>query len=93
MTKSTMTLKCTSIAAHFKGLVDVPEQYKGHHLMRDVKGYLGSQWTPPSGNYLLCIAPAAARAAANKMTTKIRPTLLAILMAAVVRRYNTAHIA
>jgi hypothetical protein len=47
----------------------------------------------PSGNYLLRIAPAAARATANKTTTKKLPTLLAILMAGAVRRYDTAHIA
>jgi hypothetical protein len=38
--------------------------------MRHVQGYPGSNWTQPSGNYLLCIAPEAARATANKTTTK-----------------------
>jgi hypothetical protein len=38
--------------------------------MQHVQGYLGSHWTLPSGNYLLCIAPAAARATANKMAMK-----------------------
>jgi hypothetical protein len=38
--------------------------------MRHVHGYPGSHWTPPSGNYLLHIAPAATRATANKTTTK-----------------------
>jgi hypothetical protein len=93
MTKLTMTSKCTSVMAHFEGFADAPEQYKWHCLMRHVQGYPGSYWTLPSGNYLLRIAPAAARATANEMTAKNRPLLLAILMAAAVRRYNTACIA
>ncbi len=32
--------------------------------------YTGSHWTLPLGNYLLRIAPAAARATANETTTK-----------------------
>jgi hypothetical protein len=47
----------------------------------------------PLGNYLLRIAPAAARATANKMTIKNVLKRLAILMAAGVRRYNTVRIA
>jgi hypothetical protein len=38
-----------------------------HRLMQHVEGYTGSHWTPPSGDYLLCIALAAARTA-NKTT-------------------------
>jgi hypothetical protein len=68
MTKLTMTSKCTSIAAHFEGLADVPEQYRWHCLMRNVQGYLGSHWTPVSGNYSLCMAPAAARATGIQTT-------------------------
>jgi hypothetical protein len=68
MTKSTMTSKCSSIAAHFKDLVDVPVQYKAHSPMHHVQGYTRSHWTLPSGNYLLRIALAAARATANKAT-------------------------
>ncbi len=70
MTKLMMTSKCTSIAAHFEGLVDAPVHYKAHCLMRHVQGYHGSHWTPPLGNYSLRIAPAAARATANKTMTK-----------------------
>jgi hypothetical protein len=55
----------------FEGLVDAPVQYKAYHPMRYVQGYLGSCWTPPSGNYLLCNTLAATRATANKTTTKI----------------------
>jgi hypothetical protein len=68
MTKSTMTSKCNSIAARFKGLVDAPEQYRRHRSMRHVQGYLGSHWMPPLGDYLLCIAPAAARATGKQTT-------------------------
>jgi hypothetical protein len=66
--KSMMTSKCTSVAAHFEGLADAPEGYRRHRPMRHVQGYLGSHWTPPSGNYSLCIAPAAARATGKQTT-------------------------
>jgi hypothetical protein len=68
MTKSTMTSKCTSVAARFEGLADAPEQYRWHRPMRHVQGYLKSHWTLPSGNYLLCIALAAARATGKQST-------------------------
>jgi hypothetical protein len=61
--------------------------------MWHVQGYTGSHWMLPSSNYSLSIAPAAIRATANETTTKNGPTLLAILKAMVVHRYNTAHIA
>jgi hypothetical protein len=70
MTKSMMTSKCTSVAAHFEGLADAPERYRRHCLMRHVQGYLGSHWTPPLGNYSFRIAPAATRATANKTRKK-----------------------
>jgi hypothetical protein len=88
-----MTSKCTSIVAHFEGLADAPVQYEVHCPMQHVQCYTGSHWTLPLGDYLLHIAPAAARATTNKTTTKVSPTLLAILMAAAVRRYDTARIA
>jgi hypothetical protein len=93
MTKLRMTSKCTSIAAHFEGLVDAPEQYRWHCSMWHVQGYLGSHWTPPLGDYSIRIAPAAAGATANKTMMKNGPALLAFLMTAAVRRYNTVHIA
>jgi hypothetical protein len=68
MTKSTMTSKCTFIVAHFEGLADVPEQYRRHCLMRHVQGYSGSHCMLASGNYLLRIAPAAARATGKQTT-------------------------
>ena len=47
----------------------------------------------PSGDYLVRIAPAAARASNNKMTMQNVPALLAILMAIAMRRCNTKCIA
>jgi hypothetical protein len=68
MTKSTVTSKCTSVAARFKGLADALEQYRWHRPMRHVQGYFGSHWTPALGNYLLRITPAAARATGKQTT-------------------------
>jgi hypothetical protein len=68
MTKLTMTSKCTSVAANFEGLADAPEQYRQHRPMRRVQGYYGSHWTPASGDYSLCIAPAATRATGIQTT-------------------------
>ncbi len=45
-----------------------PEQYRRHCLMRHVQGYSGSHRMPPSGDDLLCIAPAAARATGKQTT-------------------------
>ncbi len=60
--------KCTSIAAHFEGLADAPERYRRHCPMRHVQGYSGSYWMPALGDYLLRIAPAAARATGKQTT-------------------------
>jgi hypothetical protein len=91
--KATLTNKCTSSAGRFDGHSSAPEQYRWHPPMRHVQGYSGSHWMLPWGNYLLHITPAAARATANKTTTKNVPKKQAILMAAVVHRYNTVCIA
>jgi hypothetical protein len=68
MTKSTMTNKCTSSAGHFDGHGGVPEQYRWHCLMQHVQGYSRSHWAPQLGNYLLRIAPVAARATGKQTT-------------------------
>jgi hypothetical protein len=68
MTKLTMTLKCTSVAARFEGLADTPEQYRRRHPMRHVQGYSGSHCTPALGDYSLRITPAAARATGKQTT-------------------------
>jgi hypothetical protein len=68
MTKLTMTNKCTLSSSRFGGHGGAPEQYRQHCPMRHVQGYTRSHWTPPSGNYLLRIAPAAARATGKQTT-------------------------
>jgi hypothetical protein len=70
MAKSSTTIKCTSIAAGFNGLADALVLCGVHRLMQQVQSYSGNHWMPPLGNYSLCIAPAAARATANKTTMK-----------------------
>jgi hypothetical protein len=74
MTKLAMTSKCTSVAARFEGFADALEQYRRHRPMRHVQGYSRSHWTLASGDYLLRIAPAAARAT-GKQTTINKYTL------------------
>jgi hypothetical protein len=68
MAKSSMTIKCTSVVAHFDGHGSLPVQYKVHQPMQHVQGYSRSHWMPPSGDYLLRIAPAAARATGKQTT-------------------------
>jgi hypothetical protein len=68
--KAAMMNKCTSSAGRFDSHGSAPEQYRQHRLMGHVQGYSRNHWTPPLGNYSLCIAPVATRATANKMTTK-----------------------
>jgi hypothetical protein len=93
MTKSTMTSKCTTAVARFEGLTDAPEQYRWHRPMRHVQGYLGSYWTPPSGNYLLLLPQQPPEQQANKQQSTNTPKKVAMLMAAAVCWYNTAGIA
>jgi hypothetical protein len=68
MTKTTMVSTCSSNIGHFDGHGGPPMQYKAHRPMQHVQGYSGSHWTPLSGNYLLRIAPAAARATGKQTT-------------------------
>jgi hypothetical protein len=63
-----LTNKCTSSAGRFDGHSGAPVRYEAHHPMQHVQGYSGSHWTPESGDYLLCIAPAAARATGKQTT-------------------------
>jgi hypothetical protein len=66
--KTTMTNKCTSSADRFNGHGGALEQYRWHFPMWHVQGYSRSHWTPPLSDYLLCIAPAAARATGKQTT-------------------------
>jgi hypothetical protein len=68
MRKSTMANKFTSSAGRFDGHGIATEQFRWHRPMRHVQGYSGSHWMPVSGDYLLCIAPVAARATGKQTT-------------------------
>jgi hypothetical protein len=57
--------------------------------MQHDQGFTRSHWTPPSGDYSLRIAPAAARATINTAIMQNIPTLMAISMVIVMRRYYT----
>ena len=59
--------------------------------MQHVQVYIRSQRTLPSGNYSLRISPAADRVTINKTTMQNVPTLLAVSMAIVMRRYYTTN--
>jgi hypothetical protein len=63
-----MTNKCTLSAGRFDCHGGAPKQYRWHCLMQHVQGYSGSHWMLPLGNYLLRIAPAAARATGKQTT-------------------------
>jgi hypothetical protein len=64
--KKQMHLCCGPFDDHASAL----EQYRWHGPMWHVQGYLESHWMLPLGEYSLCIAPAAARATANRTTIK-----------------------
>jgi hypothetical protein len=61
--------------------------------MQHDQGFTRSHWTPPSGDYSLRIAPAAAKATINTAIMNNIPTLMAILMVIAMRRYYTPRIA
>ena len=83
--------ECTSAVCHFDGHGGAPVQYEAHRLMQHDQGFTGSHWTPPSGDYLLHIASAAARATINTTIMQTVPTLLS--MAIAMRRNYIARIA
>jgi hypothetical protein len=70
MTKTTMVSTYNSIVGCFDGHGGPPVQYKAHRPMQHVQGYSRSHWTPASGNYLLRMAPVAARATGKQTTIK-----------------------
>ncbi len=92
MKKAAATIVCISVAGLFNGHTDALKQCGAHCPMQLDQGFIGSHWTLPLGNYLLHIVPAAARATINKTTMQHVPTLLAVLMAIAMRRYNTVCI-
>jgi hypothetical protein len=68
MMKPTMASTCSSIVGRFDGHGGPPVPYKAHFPMQHVQGYSGRHRTPASGDCLLCIAPAAARATGKQTT-------------------------
>ena len=60
--------------------------------MQHEQSFTGSHQMPPSGDYSLCIAPAATWATINTTIMQHVPTLLAVSMAITLRRYYTARI-
>ncbi len=60
--------------------------------MQHVQSYTESLWTPPSGDYSLRIASAAAKVTANKIAMYDVPTLMAILKVIAMLRYYTLQI-
>ena len=85
--------KCTSVMGHFDDHGSAPVQYEAHHLMQHDQGFPGSHWTPPSGNYSLRIAQAAARATIKSILMQHLPTLLAVVMAIAMWGYYIVCIA
>ncbi len=83
----------TTIATCFNGRNDVTVQCRVHCPMEGVQGFTRSHWMPPSGKYFLCIILVDNGVACKKQMTERPPYLLAILMAVVVPRYDTARIA
>ncbi len=85
--------ECTSVAGHSDGHADALKQGT---LMQQIQGHTSTRcpWKPPSGDYSLRIALAAARATGtNKWRYKNTPTLLSVLMAMAMRQNVTMHIA
>jgi hypothetical protein len=41
---------------HFDGHDNAPVRCRAHHPTQHVQGYTRCHWTPPSGDYLPCIA-------------------------------------
>jgi hypothetical protein len=66
--EATMMNECTLSAGRFDGHGGALEQYRRHRLMWYVQGYSGSHWMLALGDYLLRIAPAAARATGKQTT-------------------------
>jgi len=54
--KAVATNKCASAVGHFDGHADQAVRCRGHHPMKQVRGYLRSHWTPSSSKYLPRIA-------------------------------------
>ncbi len=58
----------STTVGHFDGQGGLLVQCEAHCPMQHVQGYSGSHWMPASSDYLLRIAPAAARATGKQTT-------------------------
>jgi len=81
--------ECTSVAGNFDDHGAALMRYGAHCLMQHEQGFTGSHWTLPSGDYLLRIAHQGDNQPNNNGTYV--PTLLAVLIAITMRRYDTPH--
>ena len=52
--------KCRQIDDDFDGHGDAAVRREAHRLMEHIQGFTRSQWMPPLGECLRCIAPTAA---------------------------------
>ncbi len=68
--KATVINKCTSIAGRFDGHADALKWYIQHCPMKQIQGHTICPWMLPLVNYLLRIAPVAARAPGKQMKVK-----------------------
>jgi hypothetical protein len=93
MKKMVATNECTSIAGHFDGHPDMLKQYTWHHPMKQIQGLFRCPWMLPLADYLFPITLAAARVTGKITIMKNTHSSLAVLMAVVVRWYNTPCIA
>ena len=87
-----MTSKCTLSAGCFDGHGGAPEQYRWHRPMRHVQGYSGSHWALALATTRSVLPQRPPGQQANKQQSTNTPKKVAMLMAAVVRRYNTPRI-
>ncbi len=78
--------------SRFNARVDAPARHRRYRPIEGVQGFTQSHWTPPSGEYLLRIAPDGQRVRMPLKKYKKVPYLSAVLLALSMRRYVTKHI-
>jgi hypothetical protein len=60
--------KCASVAGHFNGHANALKQWTWHCPMQQIQVHTRCPWKPPSGDYLLRIAPAVVRVTGKQTT-------------------------
>ncbi len=83
---------CSSVVGNFGGHGGLPVRYKSNCLMQHVQGYSGSHWMHRATNRSV-LPQRPPRQQQTKWQQQNVPIRLLILMAAAVRRYDTACIA